>query len=196
MSKRQTTPDSKQLIESTTTRRKVIKCAAGVTATAAFLPAASGLAAAHFPNELDIDVQPDNADNFIDIDEHDTVEVAVHPVEFLNSDGERETFDPTTEPVRYRFGSRSTIEDGDGAQPEDDGEVREFDGHDGESHEALVVTFPVDQMGFDGGEETAWLYWERSESGEHGYAGMDSVSIYGTDLSSQGVLQALQQLMV
>jgi len=23
-------------------------------------------------------------------------------------------------------------------------------------------------MGFDGGEETAWLYWERDESGGHG----------------------------
>lgn len=195
MLNRQTTPDPEQLTERTTTRRRLLKGAASVTAAAAFVPAASGLAAAHFPNELDIDVQPDNADNFIDVDEHDSVEVAVHPVEFLNGDSERETFDPTTEPVRYRFGSRSTVEDGGGARPADDGEVREFDGHHGDSHEALVLTFPVDDMGFDGGEETAWLYWERDESGEHGYAGMDSVSIYGTTAPNQGLLQVLQQLM-
>ncbi|MFC7029251.1 hypothetical protein ACFQJ5_19485 [Halomicroarcula sp. GCM10025324] len=195
MSKRQTTPDSKQLVPSITSRRRLLKGTAGVAATAVAIPTVSGLAAAHFPNELDIDVQPDNADNFIDVDEHDEVEVAVHPAEFLNGDGERETFDPTTETVRYRFGSRSTVDDGGGARPEGDGDVRELDGHHGESHEALVLTFPVDEMGFDGGEETAWLYWERDESGEHGYAGMDSVSIYGTDISNRGFVKLLQQLM-
>nr|WP_240150030.1 hypothetical protein [Haloarcula sp. JP-Z28] len=195
MSDRQTRLDPTQLAQSTTTRRRLLKRTAGVTAAAVSIPAVSGLAAAHFPNKLDIDVQPDNADNYIDVDEHDTVEVVVQPVEFLNSDGDQETFDPTAEPVRYRFGSRSMVEDGDGARPEDDGEVREFNGHDGESYEALVMEFPVDKMGFDGGEETAWLYWERDESGEHGYAGMDSVSIHGTTASNQDIIEVLQQLL-
>lgn len=94
MSKRQPTTDPKQLTERTLTRRRLLKGAAGVTAAAAFVPAASGLAAAYFPNKLDIDVQPDDADEFIDVDEHDSVEVAVHPVEFLTGDGGRETLDP------------------------------------------------------------------------------------------------------
>jgi hypothetical protein len=76
MSKRQPTTDPKQLTERTLTRRRLLKGAAGVTAAAAFVPAASGLAAAYFPNKLDIDVQPDDADEFIDVDEHDSVEVA------------------------------------------------------------------------------------------------------------------------
>jgi len=98
MLNRQTTPDPEQLTERTTTRRRLFKGAASVTAAAAFVPAASGPQRPTFPNELNIDVQPDNADNFIDVDEHDSVEVAVHPVEFLNGDGVRETFDPRRRP--------------------------------------------------------------------------------------------------
>ena len=88
------------------------------------VPALSGVVAAHFPVELDIDVQPGNEDNFIDLDEHDHVSVTVHSSEFLNSDGERETFDPTERDVRYRFDSQSALDDGAGARPVDDGEVR------------------------------------------------------------------------
>lgn len=184
-----------QSSQQTTTRRKHLKTVAGAAATAVALPAISGSAAAHFPNRLDIDVQPDNADNFIDIEKHESVEVAVHPVEYLNGDGEAETFDPTTEPVRYRFGSRSTVADGGGARSHGEGETREFTGHNGETHEALVLTFSVDEMGFDGGEETAWLYWERDEDGNHGYAGMDAVSIYGTTTMDQTRIRRLQQML-
>ena len=192
---KQSTPVDEEAETKTTTRRRYLKGTLGAAATVAAIPTLSGVAAAHFPLELDIDIQPENAENFIDVDEHESVSVAVHPSEFLNGDGERETFDPTDEPVRYRFGSRSTVEDGAGARPEDDGEVREFDGHHGGSHEALVLTFPVDEMEFDGGEETAWLYWERDESGEHGYAGMDSVSIYGTETTDQDLLDLLRRLL-
>jgi hypothetical protein len=184
-----------QSSQQTTTRRQHLKTVAGVAATAVALPVISGSAAAHFPNKLDIDVQPDNADNVIDVEKHDSVEVAVHPVEYLNGDGEAETFDPTTEPVRYRFGSRSTVADGEGARSHGEGETREFTGHHGETHEALVLTFSVDEMGFDGGEETAWLYWERDEDGNHGYAGMDAVSIYGTTTMNQTLLRMLQQMI-
>ncbi|MFC4407848.1 hypothetical protein [Haloarchaeobius iranensis] len=195
MRPKQSTPVDKGAETKITTRRRYLKGTLGAAATVAAIPALSGVAAAHFPLELEIDVQPENAENFIDVSEHDSVSVAVHPSEFLNGDGERKTFDPTDEPVRYRFGSRSTVEDGAGAQPEDDGEVREFDSHHGGSHEALVLTFPVDEMGFDGGEETAWLYWERDEAGEHGYAGMDSVNIYGTETTDQDFLDLLRRLL-
>lgn len=144
------------------------------------ISALSGVAAAHFPLRLDIDIQPENETNFIDLDEHDTVAVAVRPNEFLNSDGGRETFDPTAEAVRYRFGSRFALDGGEGARPTGEGEVVQVDEGNGDSHDALVLTFPVDETGLDGGEETAWLYWERDESGEHGYAGVDSVRVYGT----------------
>jgi hypothetical protein len=69
----------------TTTRRHFIKGAIGVATVAAAAPALSGVAAAHFPLQLDIDIQPQNADNFIDLEEHDTVSVAVHPTDSLST---------------------------------------------------------------------------------------------------------------
>lgn len=179
----------------TTTRRRYLKGTLAAGATVAAIPALSGVAAAHFPLELDIDIQPENAENFIDVDEHESVSVAVHPSEFLNGDGERETFDPTDEPVRYRFGSRFAVQDGEGARPLDDGEVTEIESHHGDSHEALVLKFPVADMRFDGDEETGWLYWERSDSGEHGYAGVDAVRIYGTETTNQDLLDLLRRLL-
>ncbi|WP_245545367.1 hypothetical protein [Halomicrobium katesii] len=195
MRPKQSTPVDKEAETKTTTRRRYVKGTLGAAAAVAAIPSLSGVAAAHFPLELDIDIQPENAENFIDVDQHESVPVAVHRSEFLNGDDERETFDPTDEPVRYRFGSQSTVEDGGGARPEDDGVVREFEGHAGGSHEALVLTFPVDEMGFDGREETGLLYWERDESGEHGYSGTESVSIYGTEPTDQDLLDLLRRLL-
>lgn len=167
------------------TRRRVLRGTAAGAAAVAGLPALSGVAAAHFPLRLDVDVQPENETNFVDLDEHESVAVAVRPVEFLDGDGERTTFDPTARPVRYRFGSRFALEDGDGARPLGDGEAVEAETDDGDGGEALVLEFPVAETGFDGGEETAWLYWEEDESGEHGYAGVDAVRIYGTGSESE-----------
>jgi len=169
--------------DATPTRRRFLRAAGAVGGAVAGLPALSGLAAAHFPLRLDVDVQPENATNFIDLDEHETVAVAVRSTEFLDSDGERETFDPTARPVRYRFGSRFALDDGDGARPIGEGEVVETESDDG--GEALVLEFPVAETGLDGGEETAWLYWEEDDSGEHGYAGVDSVRVYGTGSESE-----------
>lgn len=184
------------------TRRRFLRGTLGVAASVTAISAASGVAAAHFPLQLDIDVQPGNETNFVDLDEHGTVSVAVHPTEFLNADGEQETFDPTARAVRYRFGSRFALDDGEGARPTGDGEVTEVENGDG--RDALVLTFPVDETGFDGGEETAWLYWERDESGEHGYAGVDSVRVYGTgtpeedggSASSDGEIVALLRRLI
>lgn len=158
------------------TRRRFLRGTLGSVAAATAIPTLSGVAAAHFPLRLDIDVQPENRDNFVDLEAHESVPVAVHYNLFLNSDHEQEVFDPTEEAVRYRFGSRFTLDDGEGARPMEDGEVMEID----DARDALLLHFPVEEMGFDGGEETAWLYWEEDESGEHGYAGVDSVRVYGT----------------
>ncbi|WP_237561288.1 hypothetical protein [Halostella pelagica] len=179
----------------TTTRRRLLKGTLGVGATVAALPALSGVAAAHFPHELSIDIQPQNADNFIDLHTNESVSVAVHPVEFLNEDGERKTFDPTDEPVRYRFGSRFTVKDGEGARPMDSGTVTQVESGHGDGHDALVLEFPVDETGLDGKEETAWLYWERDESGEHGYSGVDSVRVYGSESSEQNLRGLLGRLL-
>lgn len=178
------------------TRRRVLRGAAGTAAAVVTIPAVSGVVAAHFPTELTIDIQPENADNYIDLDVHETVAVAVQRTEFINSDGKRETFDPTEEAVRYRFGSKNALRNGDGARPIDEGEVITMGGHgDGSETEALLLEFPVDEMGLDGGEEAAWLYWERDESGEHGYSGVDAVNVYGTDNPNRDLLETLVQLL-
>ncbi|GCF14329.1 hypothetical protein Harman_22640 [Haloarcula mannanilytica] len=177
------------------TRRRFLKGTLGAAATVAAVPSLSGIAAAHFPTELSIDIQPENAENFIDLGDHDTVTVAVQQSEFVDGDGESETFDPTERDVRYRFGSRLALEDGGGARPVDDGEVRQPEDDSEGGQESLVLTFPVDETGLDGGEETAWLYWERDESGDHGYAGFDSVRVYGNDLSGRTLIEQLQQVL-
>jgi hypothetical protein len=163
--------------------------------TAAAVPSLSVVAAAHFPIEIAIDIQPENAENFIDLSEHETVTVAVRQSEFVTNDGNSETFDPTERAVRYRFGSRLALEDGEGARPVDDGEIREPDDDAADGQSSLVLTFPVDEMGFDGGEETAWLYWERDESGDHGYAGFDSVRVYRGHPRGNGLIEQLQRLL-
>jgi len=164
----------------------------------------SGGAVAHFPAKLDIDLQPHNARNFIDLDEHQSVSVAVFPMEFLNGDGERTTFDPMDRPIRYRFGSQSAVTAGEGARPTSD-EVTEINTGHGESQEALVLEFPVDEMQLDGTEDTLWLYWDRDYTAEHGLRGFDSVNVYGanstdrhrsTDPSARELLEQLRRLLL
>ncbi|WP_424005265.1 hypothetical protein ACOZ4I_17940 (plasmid) [Haloarcula salina] len=184
-----------QSTEKVLTRRRALEGVLSVAATATALPVLSGEAAAHFPTALAVDVQPDNARNFIDLEAHDSVTVAVSPSTVFENDGESTTFEPTERAVRYRFGSRHALEGDGGARPVDDGEVVQLnDGH-GSGSEALALTFPVADTGFDGGEETGWLYWERDESGDHGYAGVDSVRVYGTDTSNRKLLDLLRQLV-
>ncbi|MHC3378678.1 hypothetical protein [Haloarcula sp. H-GB5] len=195
MKERQSATSNDSTKSATATRRRVIKGALGTAATAAAVPSLSSVAAAHFPVQLAIDIQPENAENFIDLSEHDTITVAVKQSEFVNSDGDSETFDPTERAVRYRFGSRLVLEDGEGARPVDGGEIREPDDDAADGQASLVLTFPVDEMGFDGGEETAWLYWERDDSGDHGYAGFDSVRVYRGQPASRSLIEQLQRLL-
>lgn len=168
------------------TRRRFLGGVVGTAASVAAVSALSGVAAAHFPTRLDVDVQPGNEENFLDLAAHESISVAVYPTEFVNSDGDRETFDPANEAVRYRFGSRFALEDGAGARPADGGEITTV-GQGDDSREALVLNFPVEQTGFDGGEETGWLYWERDESGSHGYSGVDTLRVYGSPRSERTV---------
>ncbi len=194
---RDTPSDTDRSILSHLGRRRFLKSSAGIAAGVGAVPALSGVASAHFPVELDIDVQPDNADNFVDLDDHDQVSVVVFPSEYL-SDGEKTTFDPTEEDVRYRFGSRSALDDGEGARPVDDGEVKEMTtGHGDEKQttEVLELRFPVGETGLEKGDDTAWLFWERDESGEHGLSGVDTVSVYGGDQSSEDLLELLRRLL-
>lgn len=178
-------------------RRRFVRGATAAAVTAAALPLSSGTAAAHFPTELDVDVQPGNEENFIDVDEHDSVEVVVHPTRFLNSDGETETFDPVERPVRYRFGSWAALDDGKGARPLDGGEtVDTGSGHgDGESEQSLSLEFPVAETGLEGDEEAVWLYWERDESGAHGYAGVGKVRVYGATGDGRDLVQRLIEVL-
>ncbi|WP_233563236.1 hypothetical protein [Haloarcula sp. Atlit-7R] len=195
MKQTQPAPNGDSTESTTATRRRILKGALCAGATAAAVPSLSGVAAAHFPVEIAIEIQPGNAENFIDLSDHETVTVAVKQSEFINSDGDSETFDPTERAVRYRFGSRLALEDGEGARPVDDGEITEPEDEATDDQSSLVLTFPVDEMGLDGGEETAWLYWERDESGHHGYAGFDSVRVYRGYSRGSGLIEQLRQLL-
>ncbi|WP_254840828.1 twin-arginine translocation signal domain-containing protein [Natronomonas marina] len=176
-------------------RRSVIKGSLGVAAATVGLPALGGVASAHFPTQLDIGIQPANAETFIDLQRHETVPVAVYPTTFLDGDGERTTFDPTERAVRYRFGSRHALADGAGARPLEDGEVTEVDDGHGEQREALRLEFPVGEAGFDGHEETGWLYWERDDSGEHGYSGVGPLRLYGAEPTDSDILELFERLL-
>lgn len=178
---------------SSSTRRRFLGGALGVAASAAGLTGLSGLAAAHFPLALDIEIQPGTDENALNLSGQETIQVAVHSTEYVNSDGKQKTLDPTEKDVRYRFGSRFALEDGGGARPADGGEVTTL-GEGDDAAEVLLLTFPVGETGFDGGEETGWLYWERDESGEHGLSGAgplrvsddaasDSTTASGSDAS-------------
>jgi len=178
------------------TRRNILRGALGATATVTAVPALTGVSSAHFPLQLDVDIQPENENNFIDLEDHESVRVAVHRTEFLNSDGEREVFDPTEEGVRYRFGSRSTLENGDGAHPMDDSTTGgEGDDEESGDENSLLLEFPVGETGLEDGMETAWLFWERDESGGHGYSGMDTVSVYGNEVSNRDIAEILRTLL-
>ncbi|MCU4801689.1 hypothetical protein OB920_15020 [Halobacteria archaeon HArc-gm2] len=148
-------------------RRDVLRLGAGAAAAAVAVPALSGQAAAHFPDELSVDVKPHSDENLIAPKGHGFVPVAVRHTD---------AFDPTSEPVRYRFGAPDVVSDGGGARPVHDGYPLDVDG-DGRAD--LLLLFPTWHAGFDGDESEARLEWERDESGEHGLSGTDNVTVVG-----------------
>ncbi len=148
-------------------RRGLLKAGTGVTLSALAVPTLSSTAIAHFPEKLDIDVNPDSDSNEIELDSRGVVSVAV---------SQTDEFDPTSEAVRYRFGSPKAVADGGGACPIHDGHVEDSDG---DGSDDLLLHFPIRDTGFDGSETEAELRWEKDESGEHGLSGRDSVQIVG-----------------
>lgn len=148
-------------------RRDVLRVGAGAAAAAVAVPALSGQAAAHFPEELAIDVKPYSDENPISPTGHGFVPVAV-----LQTDD----FDPTSEPVRYRFGAPDVVSDGGGARPLHDGYPVDID-RDGRAD--LLLLFPTRGAGFDSDVSQARLEWEREEDGGHGLSGTDSVTVVG-----------------
>lgn len=158
--------------ELTPTRRRILKTGAGAMVTAGVLPIISGTAAAHFPNQLEIDVKPGCSRNTLK--SSGVVPISVLATEFTDENGETVQFDPTERDVRYRFGAPDTVGDGGGARPTHCGHSLN---EDGDGTTALLLHFPMEETGFDGDETTGKLVWERDESGEHGYSGMDEVTI-------------------
>jgi hypothetical protein len=147
-------------------RRTVLKTTAGAAAVATGLATFANPAAAHFPEELEIDVKPGTDENPINPRSEGVTTVAV-----LQNDA----FDPTSEAVRYRFGSPGTVADGSGATPVRY-RVRDVDG-DGRND--LVLQFRTADTGFDRGDEVAELRWDRDESREHGLSGTDEIRTVG-----------------
>lgn len=149
------------------TRRNVLTTSTGLVAAATGLAAFSGSAAAHWEQELDIDVKPGSERNPIDPQSR-----GVTPVAVLATDA----FDPTDEDVRYRFGSPEAVENGGGVNPV----CRRVEDVDGDGNDDLVLSFRTAEAGFSGDDEEAVLYWDRDESREHGLSGRDAVTMVGS----------------
>lgn len=149
-------------------RRDVLKITAGVATAAATVPVLTGDGAAHFPENLEIDIEPDSDDNRINAEHNGLIPVAVF---------QTDAFDPTGADVRYRFGAPDVVSDGGGARPAHNGHTEDVDD---DGNEDLVLHFPTEDTGFDSDDEEGRLEWERTESGEHGRSGTDDVTIIET----------------
>lgn len=149
-------------------RRGLLKVIAGTATSALAVSGLGGSAAAHFEEDLEIDIKPDSDDNRINADSNGYVPVAVL---------QTETFDPTDEDVRYRFGAPDVVSDGGGARPAHDGHVEDVNG---DGNDDLILHFPTGDTDFDRDDEEGRLEWERTDAGEHGLAGTDDVSIVAT----------------
>lgn len=153
--------------DSRVARRGVLRAGAGAATAVLGIAALGGRAAAHFPAELDVEIEPGSDDAPINPDGRGLIPVAV-----LATD----EFDPTSEDVRYRFGAPDVVEGGGGARPAHGGHVEDANG--GRRAE-LVLHFPVDETGFDGDESEGRLEWEETEAGEHGLSGTAAVTVVG-----------------
>lgn len=150
----------------TSTRRSILKTTGRAAVGVAGISVLAGSATAHFPDDLDVDVKPGSGQNTINPRSH-----GITPVAVLHSDA----FDPTSEAIRYRFGSPDVVADGGGATPVRH-QVRDADG-DGTSD--VVLQFRTDDGGFAHDDEEAVLRWHRDESGEHGLSGRDEIRTVG-----------------
>lgn len=169
-------PDDTHSVVGCIARRQFLKTGIGAAAATVAVPILSGRAAAHFPNKLEIDIKPGCETNTINPSAEGVIPVTVHYTEFKDENGQTVVFDPTERAVRYRFGAPDTVEQGGGARPVHGGHCEDVDG---DGHDDLVLHFPTQKTGFNGNDSTGTLLWERDETGEHGYSGIDSVTIVG-----------------
>lgn len=148
-------------------RRRFLASAAGAAATAVALPAV-GTAAAHFPEDLEIEVKPGSDESPIHPNARGVIPVAVL---------QTEAFDPTSEGVHYRFGAPDAVADGGGARPA----RHAVEDVNGDGDDDLVLHFSAADAGFDGDEDAAALYWEREQGAHHGLSGTDAITIVGRE---------------
>ncbi|MFC6731183.1 MULTISPECIES: hypothetical protein [unclassified Haladaptatus] len=148
------------------TRRTVLKTTATLAVGAAGVGAFTGSAAAHFPDDLSIDVKPGSDQNTINPNSNGITKVAV-----LQTDD----FDPTSADVRYRFGPHDVFAAGEGAT-QVSSKVKDVNG---DGRDDLVLCFRTDEADFAGDEDEAEVRWDRDDSREHGLSGRDAVRFVG-----------------
>lgn len=152
------------MFERNATRRTVLTTATGLAAASTGLAAFSGSAAAHWEDELDIDVEPGSDQGTTNPRSRGLTRVAVLTTE---------SFDPIEEDVRYRFGTPEAVENGSGATP-----IRHHtEDVNGDGDDDLVLFFRAAEADFDADDEEALLHWDRDESREHGLSGRDVAPI-------------------
>jgi hypothetical protein len=148
-------------------RRTLLRRGAGtVAATAAAVPALAGVTAAHFPDEIDIDVLPGREPNVVDADEDRFVSVRVSPNDEF--DPHQAFQGPHADHAHYRFGYMA--EGGHGVRPRWSYMLDEDD-------PGVVLVFPLGGTGFPDGEHEATLKWEREVGGDHGLSGVDTIVV-------------------
>lgn len=148
-------------------RRGFLQVSTGMAATALGITTFGGQVAAHFPEDLEIDIKPGSEDNPINFNSNGVIPVAVL---------QTNEFDPTSADVRYRFGAPDVVAEGGGARPAHSGHVEDVNG---DGRDDIVLHFPADEVGFDGDESEGRLEWERTDKGSHGLSGTDTITPIG-----------------
>ncbi|WP_276259530.1 hypothetical protein [Haloglomus litoreum] len=147
-------------------RRTLLRRGAGAVAATAAIPALAGPAAAHFPDEIDIDVVPEEDPNVVDAGADQFVSVRVTPNEAF--DPHQAFAGPHRDQAHYRFGYMA--EGGHGVRPR-------WSIMTDEDDPGVVLIFPLGGTGFPEGEHEATLKWEREVGGHHGLSGTDTVVV-------------------
>lgn len=147
-----TTCDESDADSDSIARRRFIAASAGAVAAAVGVSATSGVAAAHFPERLEIDITPGCDRNPVNPNGRGVIRVAVLFTRFEDGDGNTIVFDPTEHDVRYRFGAPAVVNDGGGARPLRCGRIEEDVNGDG--NDDLVLRFPVEKRDLTGTSPT------------------------------------------
>ncbi|WP_255151832.1 hypothetical protein [Halorarius halobius] len=146
------------------TRRAVLRTTTGLGAAALGLGSLSGSATAHYPEELDVEVNP-GFDGRIDL-AGERFAVRVAPNEEHDPTGEMPG--PHYNHTHYRAGTADAV--ATGPRPE-----YAYRGlfHDG----SVLLTFPLADTGITTATDTVRLRWERHVGGSHGLSGTDEVTV-------------------